>query len=81
MPARSEAFKARRRERRQAKAREEIAREAAAKAPLRAAGHCCGDCKHSRDIFGLGLTCDLDWDRHGHTPVQPDHLCSRWGTP
>lgn len=80
MAARSEAFKARRRERRHAKAREDIAREAAAVAPLRAAGHACRDCKHMEIYTGFGPTCTLDNEWPCFTPVRLDHLCSRWGT-
>lgn len=80
MPARSEAFKERRRERRHQRAAESHAREAALTAPLRAAGHSCRDCKHMEIYTGHGPTCTLDNEGPWFTPVRLDHLCSRWGT-
>lgn len=78
MAHRSEAFKARRRERRHAKAREDIAREAAAVSLLRAAGHACRDCNHMKSHFPFGPTCTLDNEGPFFTPVHLAHACSRW---
>lgn len=54
------------------------AMEQAALAPLRQAGHSCGDCANRTKVAAIGQTCDLDSDFHGYVRVQMGHLCSRW---